>query len=45
MKTPASTKSIIAVVPETWFAKYKIAITIATSILIALSLVPMFFFI
>jgi hypothetical protein len=45
IKTPARIKRIIATVPEMMFAKYKPAITIATSILTTLSMVPMFFFI
>lgn len=45
MKIPASTKRMIAVVPEIWFSKYKPVIKIATSILTTLSAVPIFFFI
>lgn len=45
IKTPANIKRIIAAVPEIMFAKYKPAITIATSILTTLSMAPMFFFI
>jgi hypothetical protein len=45
VKTPARTKRIMAKVPEIMFAKYKPAITIATSILTTLSAVPIFGFI
>lgn len=45
MKTPASSKKIIATVPEIKFAKYKPTIMAATSILTTLSTEPMFFFI
>jgi hypothetical protein len=45
MKTPARTKRIMAKVSEIMFAKYKPAITIATSILTTLSDVPIFGFI
>jgi hypothetical protein len=38
-------KKMIATVPEIMFEKYKPAITIATSILITLSAVPILFFI
>jgi hypothetical protein len=44
MKTPARTKRTMAKVPEMMFAKYKPAKTIATSILITLSAVPIFGF-
>jgi len=43
--TPARIRSIIASVTEITFAKYKTTTTRATSVLIALSIVPMFFFI
>jgi len=45
IKTPARIKNIIATVPEITFVKYKPAITIATSILTTLSVVPIFGFI
>ena len=45
MKIAATTKSIRAVVPVILPMKYKIAITTAASILTALSMVPIFFFI
>ena len=45
MKIPARTNRIMAKVPEMMFAKYKPAITIATSILTTLSAVPIFGFI
>ena len=43
--TAASMPNMIANVPEIAFVKYKIPITTATSILMTLSVVPMFFFI
>jgi hypothetical protein len=45
IKMAAKTKSTMAVVPEMLPIKYKIAITTAASILTALSIVPIFFFI
>ena len=45
MKTPARTKRTMANAPETMFAKYKPAITNATSTLTTLSAVPIFDFI
>ncbi|SEG30348.1 Uncharacterised protein [Flavobacterium hibernum] len=43
--TTANMPNMIANVPEMTFVKYKTPITTATSILITLSTVPMFFFI
>lgn len=44
IKIPETTSSIIAIVPERILVKYKIAIITAIAILIALSIVPILFF-
>lgn len=44
IKIPETTSNTIAIVPERMLVKYKIAIITAIAILIALSMVPILFF-